>query len=183
MSVSALTAYSECPHDVSFRNQAESEDVLLLLRRHPITYLSSVVIFLLMALAPLILNRFLTGTSLDPTLLPINLRALLGIVWFFFVVGYGLLSFLSWFFNIHLVTNRRIVDLDYFGFMFYRLAETEISQLQDVTYHVGGLLRIIFDFGSVSLQTAAEEREFEFEDIPKPAKVHALIMRLVNNLP
>ena len=99
--------------------------------------------------------------------------------WYLFSLGYGILSFLSWYFNIHLITNRRVVDLDYYGFLFYRLSEAPLYQIQDVTYQVGGVFSIIFNYGDLYVQTAAEKREFDFLRIPSPAKVHDLLTDLV----
>ena len=179
MAIPALTAYAEHPRDIEFRDQEPGERIVLLLRRHPVTYLPAIVLFVLLLVAPFFLQSVLGGTALDIFLLPLRIRLLLFLLWYLLTFAYGLLSFLSWFFNIYFVTDRRIIDLDYFGFLFFRLSEMEISQVQDVTYQVGGVWRVLFNFGDIFVQTAAELREFDFADIPEPARVHDLITDLV----
>lgn len=176
---SSLSAYVEKPADVRFADQERGEEVLLMLRAHPITNVPWILILLLILLAPLVLPQILEGTGLDPTVLPERTQILLLFSWYLFSLGYGILSFLYWYFNIDLITNRRVVDLDYYGFLFYRLSEAPLSQIQDVTYQVGGLFGIVFNFGDLYIQTAAEQREFDFLKIPNPAKVHDLLTDLI----
>lgn len=176
---SSFASYVEKPADVRFADQERDEEVLLMLRAHPITNVPWILILLLLLLAPLVLPQILEGTNLDPTALPERTQILLLLSWYLFSFGYGILSFLSWYFNIHLITNRRVVDLDYYGFLFYRLSEAPLYQIQDITYQVGGLFSVIFNFGDLYIQTAAEKREFDFLKIPNPAKVHDLLTDLV----
>lgn len=176
---SSLAAYVEKPADVRFADQEHDEEVLLMLRAHPVTNLPWILILLLMLLAPLALPQILEGTALNPVTFPQRTQILLLFSWYLFSLGYGILSFLSWYFNIHLITNQRVIDLDYYGFLFYRLSEAPLYQVQDITYQVGGIFGVIFNFGDLFIQTAAEQREFDFLKIPSPAKVHDLMTDLV----
>ncbi len=175
---SSLSAYTEQPTDVHFSAQEPDEDILLLLRRHPATNLSWLLIFIFLAFFPIVTEILLRSTPVDLVQIPFRLRILFSIFWYLFCVGYALLSFLTWFFNIYIVTNERIIDLDYFGLLFYRLSEAELSQIQDVTYEVGGAFQTVFNFGHVYIQTAAEKREFDFTAVPQPARIHDLITDL-----
>ncbi|MFW6110233.1 MAG: PH domain-containing protein [Patescibacteria group bacterium] len=171
-------AYAKNPKNVEFRDQRNGEEILFLLRGHPLTNLCSFLIFLFLLVTPFLLRIILKDTMLDFSLFPSSLRILLFMLWYLGSLGYALLSFLNWFFNIYLITNRRIVDLDYFGFLFYRLSEAELSQIQDVTYSVSGLLSVLFNFGDILVQTAAEHREFDFIAVPNPAEVHDIVTDL-----
>ena len=175
---SSLSAYTEFPVDVKFSAQEPDEDVLLLLRRHPLTNVPWIIILIFLLAFPLLTEYLLRETPLDPLQIPFRLRLLFMIFWYLFCTGYAILSFFTWFFNIYIVTNERIVDLDYFGFLFYRLSEAELSQIQDVTYELGGAFQTIFNFGNVYIQTAAEKREFDFSSVPNPARIHDLITDL-----
>lgn len=176
---SSLAAYVESPHDVTFADQNRDEKVLLFLRAHPISNLPWLLILIFMVLVPLLLPRLLVGTTMDLTSLPGRTQLLMLFCWYLFALGYGILSFLAWFFNISLVTDQRVVDIDYYGFLFFRLSEAPLHQIQDVTYQVTGLLGVIFNYGDLYIQTAAEQREFDFLKIPTPAKVHDLLTDLV----
>jgi len=176
---SSLASYVEKPADVRFADQEHDEEILLLLRAHPITNLPWILLLLVLLILPLVLPRISGGTFLDLTSLPVRTKTLLVFCWYLFSLGYGLLSFLYWYFNVHLITTHRVVDLDYYGFLFYRLSEAPLYQIQDISYQVGGLFGIFFNYGDLYIQTAAEQREFDFLGIPNPAKVHDLLTDLV----
>ena len=40
-----------------------------------------------------------------------------------------------------------------------------------MTVTQGGVVRALFNFGTVYIQTAGEKREFDFEDVPRPQLV------------
>ena len=48
-----------------------------------------------------------------------------------------------------------------------------------MTYKVGGFFRNLMDFGDVFIQTAAQIPQFEFDDVPQPARVAKIIRELV----
>jgi len=50
--------------------------------------------------------------------------------------------------------------------------------VEDVTSNVTGATRVIFNYGHVFVQTSAEKREFDFEDVANPSKVRDLIADL-----
>ncbi len=175
---SSLSAYSFYPEDVKFAAQEPDEEVLYFLRKHPVTNVPWILIFIFLLAFPPLTEYILRETPFDPLQIPFRLRLLFSIFWYLVCVGYALLSFLNWFFNIYIITNGRIIDLDYYGFLFYRLSETEISQVQDVTYEVGGVFQAVFNYGHVYIQTAAEQREFDFLSVPRPAKIHDVITDL-----
>jgi hypothetical protein len=80
-------------------------------------------------------------------------------------------GFFSWYFNVFFVTNRRIIDVDFFNMVNKRVSDAEIEKIQDVTYSTSGPIGTIFNFGNVLIQTAAEMQELSFERVPNPEKV------------
>jgi hypothetical protein len=45
-----------------------------------------------------------------------------------------------------------------------------------------GAAQVLFHYGTVDIQTAAESREIEFEDVPDPAKVQDFVSDLMVSL-
>ena len=63
--------------------------------------------------------------------------------------------------------------------MAYReISECNIDQIQDVTVRVGGVLRTLFRFGDVYIQTASENPQIEFEAVPNPDGVSKILREL-----
>nr|MDQ3008603.1 hypothetical protein [bacterium] len=48
-----------------------------------------------------------------------------------------------------------------------------------ISAKTGGVLASVFNYGTVLVQTAAAQNEFEFDDVPQPAKVAAFLNELL----
>ena len=129
-------AYVDRPQ-IRFKDQEEGEVVLLLLRRHFFTNSAWILGAFLLFLLPLV---FLLSPykSMFPfmELLPGRFLFLIILSWYHFSLTFILISFVGWFFNIDLVTDRRILDIDYWGLLFFNVSETPLSNIQDVTYNI-----------------------------------------------
>src|SRR3989344_4281025 len=81
-----------------------------------------------------------------------------GVVWYLVLAGYILQSFIGWFFNVFIVTDERIIDIDFYSLIYKEISDTKIERIQDVTVTQGGVVRALFNFGTVYIQTAGERR-------------------------
>ncbi len=161
------------PPRLSFENQMIEEKVILLLRRHWVTNLRWIGLIILMAFAPLFLR------TLPPFgWLPFQFRLVLVLMWYLFVLAFALEEFFSWFFSVNIITDERIVDIDFISLIYKRVSDAEIVNIEDVTYKMGGVGGTMLNYGTIYVQTAAETREFEFESIPRPALVAKVLQRL-----
>ena len=55
----------------------------------------------------------------------------------------------------------------------------KLDNIEDITATTSGAFAAIFDYGTVKIQTAAEVTEFEFANVPHPAKVTTLLNELL----
>lgn len=167
-------AFAAKPEHVGFDTQLEGEKILLLLRRHPITQLGWIAIVFVMLGLP-----FLFYSVGVLSFLPIQFHwaALLG--WYLLVTGYALESFLTWFFNVYIVTDERIIDVDFYSLLYKNISSAKIDNIEDITATTGGALGSIFNFGTIKIQTAGAVGEFEFEDVPQPDKVTAFLNEMI----
>ncbi|MEZ4180570.1 MAG: PH domain-containing protein [Candidatus Doudnabacteria bacterium] len=88
------------------------------------------------------------------------------------------LVFVLYYLNMNVVSDQRIVDIDQKGLLFREVSELNIESIEDVTTEIDGLFGNIFNYGTVFIQTAGTTERFEFENIPNPAKVSSLILKL-----
>ncbi len=171
--------YVERPQ-VSFKDQEEGEIVLLLLRRHFFTNLPWLLVSLLIFFLPIV---FLLSPykSIFPFLEVLPNRFLFFIIlgWYHLLLAFMLISFTGWFFNINLVTDKRILDIDYWGLLHFNVSETPLSNIQDVTYNISGLAATFLNYGNLYIQTAGTSANFDFAAVPDPAAVHDLITDLI----
>lgn len=168
-----LSAFCYLPDKIDFETKDKEEIVILLLRKHFITNVGWILILLLMILAPLVLRFFPIISFLPPNY---QLVAILG--WYLLTTAYFLESFLTWFFNVYIVTDERIIDIDFYNLIYKEVSDANIERIQDVTYKMGGVIRTIFNYGDVYIQTAAEVPSFEFEAVPRPDRVASILQEL-----
>ena len=171
---SPLATFSVRPSGVRFETQEREEEVLLLLRRHVITNLGWILIVILLFLAPLVLGFFPLLESFPGRFLFITL-----VTWYLMIAGYGLEQFLSWYFNVYIITDERIIDIDFHNLIYKEIAAAKIENIEDVTFKIGGALRNVLNFGTIYIQTAGEKREFDFEDVPRPEVVSKFINEMI----
>lgn len=169
-----LNAFLPKPFTISFDSQSSDEDIILVLRKHPITQLKWVFLALLFAIVPIFLPAFTELLSI-----PDRFQLAFLLFWYLLLTGYVLESFLTWFFNVYIVTDERIIDVDFVSLIYRNVSSAKIDNIEDVTASTGGAVRAMFNFGSVRIQTAAANAEFEFEDVPKPNKVTKLLNELI----
>lgn len=180
--IHALSSFCQNPLGFSFQNQEKDEKILLFLRRHPITNISWLIPSLLLLLLPLILSLFapfLERFFLSPILLPRNYLTVLLIFYYLFVFNYMFISFISWFYNIGIVTQKRVIDIDYSDIVHRYISFTKLSLIEDVTYRQTGFIRSLFNYGDVFVQTAGTHPNFEFLSVPQPSYATHIIQELI----
>jgi uncharacterized membrane protein YdbT with pleckstrin-like domain len=170
-----LTAYGYLPDKVNFETRESEEKVILLLRQHPITLLPKTLVTALMILAPSILSIF---PILSFSRLPPNFQFIAVLIWYLATTAFVIQSFLPWFFNVYIVTDERVVDIDFYNLVYKEVSDANIDKIQDVTYKMGGVVRTLFNYGDVLIQTASEVPNFEFLAVPKPDKVAKILQDL-----
>ena len=87
-------------------------------------------------------------------------------------------SFLSWFFNIYILTDERIVDIDFHNLIYKEVSDAKISNIQEVNHSVGGVVGTVFNFGDIKIQTAGAVPTFDFLNVANPARVVRIIGEL-----
>jgi len=172
-----FSAFRLYPDDISFETQDDKEQIILLLRQHPIVNVKWIFVTLILLTCPTLLGIF--GIF---SLLPINFSLVLSLVWYLITSCYAIEGFLSWYYNVYFVTNQRIIDVDFFNLIDKRVSDAEITRIQDVSYSTNGFIGTMLDFGDVFTQTAAEVSEFKFELVPNPDKVTKIIDDLMEKI-
>jgi hypothetical protein len=172
-----FSAFRLYPDDVNFETKDKEEQIILLLRQHPIVNVKWIIVTLMLLTGPTLLGIF--GIF---SFLPIGFSLVLSLAWYLVTSCYAIESFLSWYFNVYFVTNQRIIDVDFFNLIDKRVSDAEIGKIQDVSYSTNGVVGTMLNFGNVFIQTAAEVSEFKFESVPNPEKVTKIIDDLMQKV-
>lgn len=172
-----------CPKEISFESQNGEEMILIMARKHIATNIGWILAVFVLSFVPLFWGEF-------PLIALVNSGVRFGIfsLWY---LGLSLFAFqksLLWFYNIYIVTDERIIDVDFFGLLYKNINVTQIRKVEDVNYSQIGLLSSIFNFGDVVIQTASEQLSddlrkeqsaFTFQAISRPDRVARVVMQLM----
>jgi uncharacterized membrane protein YdbT with pleckstrin-like domain len=175
-----LAAYAEHPLDVRFETQEEKETVELFLRQHPIVNVTWIILVGIMIFSPTILFPIIL--SQFPNVFPARYVLVFTLFWYIATFGFTLTNLLRWFFNIYIVTNERVVDIDFKYLLYKHFSEAELSKIQDISFTTSGIMATIFNYGNVLVETAGEQPDIEFEMIPHPQKVVETIRSLADKV-
>jgi len=158
--------------NIRFDGQESDETTILVLRAHPITWLPWILngVFFLVLL--LFLNIFFSSYLDYFQKIFVNLFILA------LIFSYLLFNFFLWFFNVGIVTNKRILDIDFYDLIYKETTIAMLDKIEDITAKVGGFFSSFFDYGSVFVHTAGEEKNIEFINIPRPHEVIKIINKL-----
>lgn len=174
-----LTSFAVSPEGVRFETQEPEETVVLFLRQHLIILLGPVILVVILAFAPIVLFPLLFRFLVLPVEIPTPYVIVGTAFWYVVTFGFALMSFLRWFFNIYVVTERRIVDIDFLHLLYKEFSEARLERVQDINFKSGGIFSAIFDYGDVYVQTAAEVPNIEFLTVPQPSRVVETISDLL----
>ena len=168
-----LSSFRYYPDKASFLNKADNEEIVLIVRRHFFTNIRYILLFLAMVFAPAVLLIFPIISFL-----PANFQLIGLILWYMVAVAFAFEAFLSWFFNVDIVTTERLLDVNFANLIYREITDVDLHQIQDVKVRVGSVVRTLFKYGDVLVQTAAENTGIAFEAVPNPDEAAKIIREL-----
>jgi hypothetical protein len=161
------------PKVFSFSDQTEDEKIILVVRQHWFVNLKWIGMAILMFLAPVIL-RFIPIFDFVPLkYLPISY-----LFWYLLTFAFAFEGFLSWWFNVFVITEERVVDIDFINLLNSKVSDAQIDKIQDVSYEVKGIAATFLNFGTIVIQTAGEIPEIEVPNAPSPDVIAKVLQGL-----
>lgn len=167
--------YSYCLNpQIKFETHEEGEKIYLLLRSHPFTQISWILYSLLFIVLLFALNLFLQNL--------LNLKQILIINLFFivFILSYIWFNILNWYFNVGIVTSKRVIDIDFYAVLYKEITVAQLGKIEDITVKAGGYFESLFNYGSIFVQTAGTEANIEFINVPHPSDAIQIINKLLS---
>jgi len=178
-SVHLFTSYCENPDDITFENQDEDEKILLFIRKDFITNLPWIIGGIFLLFTPLIITPILMFLHVPLFILSQKYMVVLTIFYYLFTTTFIFISFITWYFNLNIVTEKRIVDIEFEGVVYKNVSATKITLVQDVSFSQVGVIRTVFDYGDVLIQTAGTIDNFIFEAVPRPEDAVHIVENLI----
>lgn len=157
---------------------ALKETNVLTFRQHPITLVPLFFTTFILLILPI--AGYIVANSVNPELLAdpafFTLYVLLASA--FFLGGWLFIfqSFIDYWLDVFILTDKRILDIEQGGLFSRTVSELRLYRTQDVTAEVKGILHTLLDYGDVYVQTAGEQERFHVRNIPHPNNVAKLIL-------
>ncbi|MCL4374756.1 PH domain-containing protein [Patescibacteria group bacterium] len=160
--------------NVRFEAQSDNEQVILVIRAHPVTQIYWIINAFAFVMALFGANYFMVNFLTTSQVVFINGLAVA------VIFSYLWVNFLTWYFNVGIITNERVVDVDLSSLIYREVTYSNLNKIEDVTSKGGGFIASLFNYGDVYIQTAGTEVNIEYINIPRPAEVAKLINQLIN---
>ncbi len=160
-----------------FIDQQEDEEIILLLRAHPITNIGWVLLALVMLLLPSFILSFGVFDEVPGKFLFVG-----QITWYLVTLMFAFEKFLKWFYSVFIVTNERLVDIDFDNLTYRNITDANLNHIEEPAMVTSGFVRTMFQYGDIFVTSASEHPTVEALAIPWPQKVVDIISRLSEEL-
>ena len=169
MSTHLFSSFIITPTRLRLLHQEPDEHIELFLRQHFIVNVPWIITLFLGLFVPLlfpIVDKILQdnfGVSL-----PSDISGAAVILWYLFLMAFVIEKFLHWYFNIYIVTNKHLVDINFWNLLSRDITEVCLDDLQSAQSKITGIMGALFNFGDVAIETAAKVQSVNFLSVPKP---------------
>lgn len=159
-----------------FESQDPDENIILIVRKHPLVLASPFIMGTVMAISVITLySLFLLMNVIMDGLV----RAVF--IWLVFVtlLYIPLLSFKAWlikYLDILILSSKHLVVIQQDGLFKRGVSVLDLGTIQDVAIRQHGILQTLFGFGKIDVQTAGEAPNFVYSGVGNPATIQDAIM-------
>lgn len=174
-----LSSFCENPDGISFQNQEHDETIILFLRKHFITNVPWIATTLLLLILPLLLPLFFMSQGFPFNDISLQFKTVITFFYYLIVFAYAFINFITWYYDVFIITQKRVVDIDFSDLIYHHMAITKLDLVQDVNYSQSGFLRSLFNYGDLFIQTSGNNPNFDGFAIPQPTKAANIISNLI----
>lgn len=165
------------PHQgtmLNFPGKEIDEQVFIFVRRYPLAFLPTLALLVGVTILGITMIYFLGIGGV----FSVSQQVLLGSAFLMFMMLFALIEFIDFYFDLYIVTDRRIVDIDQLKLFNRDVATLLLDDVQDAKAKTKGVLATFFSFGDVSIQSAGAQANFMFDDVKNPEAIAAMIIDL-----
>jgi len=164
------------PQSVFFATQEKNEKIIFVLRQSFITNIPWLFVSFLSYFIPLTYLIFTSkNTSVLSDFIGYKFEIAFLVTILIFNTAYTIEKFLTWYFNVYIITDRRVIDIDFKPLFYKKVSETTYDRLEDTSFEIKNFFGTIFNYGDVYIQTAGKNREFDFLNVPNPELIQDII--------
>ena len=170
---SHLKSFIKNPENTSYKGKDSDENIVFLIRQSSWATAGWVLSTIFLAVIILFIFPHLSKINYNgEKIFNDGFILLLAVFSYIVLFGHVFPKFLDWYFEVFLVTTKKIIDIDRGA---TNISETLLTNVQDVTSETPSIFMQLFNIGNIKIQTAAETKEFEFGMVDDPSKVRDFI--------
>jgi hypothetical protein len=170
---------------VRFKNPIpghENDHIIIFARRHFISMLSTLVLNLMMILAPILIyiGVHVTTPSIFSGIF-LNFLVIIGSIYYLVSATVIFTIWVGYYYNVFIVTDDAIIDVGQNGIFDRRITEISLLRIQDVSARIKGFLPSLFNYGNVVAESAGENsRTYVIDNVSNPVAIAEKILELHN---
>ncbi|HEY1074439.1 MAG TPA: PH domain-containing protein [Patescibacteria group bacterium] len=163
-------------------NLKDDESVYVFARPYFLSFLPWITLGIAMLIVGVIMVIIAATTfpEIQQNALANNIFIIMSSAFFLLILPFLTVAFIDFYYDVHIVTDRRLIDIDQHALFKREINELALEEVQDVTSIHQGVLGNIFDYGLVSIETASSNQKFEFQYIRHPNEIAAIILDLAD---
>ena len=149
----------------SFEGQRLDEDVIKMWRQHPWVMAKSgiiIVAIMFVSCLPLLLPGGFTGYKLIMTGGIISLII-------------ALVRFYMWRTTVYILSSQRVIGIDQSNVLSREVHEVPLENIQNLTFVKKGVGAMVFDFGTLKIQTGGSRVAMKITNVENPLRVQQTI--------
>jgi len=169
-------SFKAFPKELNFLDKERDENIVLVLRTPFFRYIPQMIAMLLTLLLPLIIYLPISEEEGSRTfMIAMMLIAVM------IVVTFLIFAVLRWYYNVGIITDKRVLDIDFHNIMSHSVAEARLEKIVDITVKQKGIGGSLFDVADIHIQTAGSNPEIVFSKIPRARDVQNILYELLEN--
>ena len=99
------------------------------------------------------------------------------VIWGLFGLGQMLMDLYRWYYDVWIITDRAILDIQSDGLFHVATTRIEYHLLEGISYSIAGFWRTILNYGDLMLEKAGSGAAVTLKDASRPALAETVILR------
>jgi hypothetical protein len=164
----------------SFPSQDGDEAVFVFARPYWFVFLPTLFIFVFIFIGSVLGQLYTTTQPMGISMFTMN--AIVIAIGLFQIVALlvFLVAVLDYYFDVIVVTDRRVVDINQEQLLYRKISELNLRDVEDISFERNGFFPTLMNYGSITVQTAGEARNFVINNMHFPSEISTIIADLAD---
>lgn len=150
------------------------EKVLIFSHHHPISFIDRVIFITLLLLLPFIIIAF--GLFTRESLM------IFASIYYLLWLDIALIEWVKFYYDFFVITESQVIYVEQRTIFSRSVYQCHITQIEESTASVKGILPNLFSYGAIEMQTAGPHENIIIKNIPNPFETSERIMKLHDDL-